>query len=448
MVILTRPNVPLIPEMITVHLGAPDEPAENITIPFPDYIKNVASSEIYPTWPQSATRANIYAQITFALNRIYSQWYRSQGYDFDITSSAQFDQSFIQGRSIFENISKAVDTIFTSYVVRQGENQPLPISFCEGTDTLCGGFSKWGSLELAQQGYTPYDILKYYLGNDIDIVTDVPVDASFKSYPLYPIKVGNFGLDVSTLQHELNQIRNNYPSIPEITFLEQGVFGVDTEAAVKEFQKIFNLVQDGIVGSATWYQIKYVYESVRGIDKEIQSRFTGIWQEGDSDSVIIKLIQYYIRVFGCYYPDVPVIEITGYYGPETTEAVKALQKKFDLVVDGNVSIETWARFNEEYKTILHQIPPGCLQNKTIYPGYVLSRGMGDKNVTLMQTYLSKISEADPEIPAVTVTNIFDEQMEAAVRAVQEKYNVGEVTGVIGAPSWNLISEIYESLPNK
>lgn len=445
MAIISRPNATLIPKDITVHLGAPDEPAENITIPFPDYIKNVASSEIYPTWPQSAIRANIYAIITFALNRIFTKWYRNQGYDFDITNQEQYgDQTYIPDRSIYKNLSRDIDEIFTSYVIKRGVFEPAYTPYCDGIEIQCDGLSQWGSVDLAKIGYSPYDILKKYYGNNLDIVTNIPVDANFESYPLYPLKIGNFGQYVSVIQYELNRISKNYPSIPEITD-ESGIFGITTDAAVKQFQKIFNLDVDGIVGPSTWYQIKYVYESVKGLGENIISRFDVDWEEGDAD-VFVKLIQYYVRVLGCYYPDIPIIEITGVYGPETTEAVKAIQSKYNLPQTGKVDIQTWAEMDQEYKLILDKIPEGCLKNKTIYPGYLISKGMGDNNVLLLQKYLQKISEYYPQIPKVNLTGVYDDQMEAAVRAVQEFFNVGEVTGLIGSPSWNLISEIYESLP--
>lgn len=452
MVIISRPDVPFIPEQITVHLGKPDEPAENVTVSFPAYIKNVASSEIYPTWPESAIRANIYAQISFALNRIFTESYRNRGYDFDITNSKQYDQSYVPGRDIFENISKIVDEIFNSYVVRRGKIEPLFTAYCDGANTKCSGLLQWGTVSLAGNGYSPYEILQYYYGEDIDIVRDVPINANFESYPLYPLQLGSFGRDVSIIQYELNRISKNYPSIPKIKDVN-GIFSADTDAAVKAFQKIFNLTQDGVIRSATWYKIKYIFNAVKGLGdlisegvapEEIESPFEVAWQEGDS-GIWVKLIQYYIHVLGCYYPEIPLIEITGYYGPETKEALMAIEKKFNIIVDGVMGIQSWSVLDREYKNIYTKIPEGCLKNKTIYPGYLLAKGMGDKNVKLMQTYLEKISKNYPSIPKVTVTGIFDEQTEAAVRAVQKEF-LGENTGLIGPITWSKIAELYENLP--
>ena len=180
--------LPVIPEYITVHLGEPDESAQNVTVSFPDYIKNVASSEIYPTWPESALRANILAQISFALNRVYTEYYRSRGYDFDITNSTAFDQSFVYGRDIFENISQIVDEIFNDYLVREGNIEPLFAVYCNGTTVTCDGLSQWGSVELANQGLVPYDILRNYYGDDIQIISN----ARFKYMNLITTKYSYF----------------------------------------------------------------------------------------------------------------------------------------------------------------------------------------------------------------------------------------------------------------
>ncbi|MBO5005809.1 MAG: peptidoglycan-binding protein, partial [Clostridia bacterium] len=255
-------TLPVIPENITVHLGAPSSDAPNVTVSFPDYIKNVASSEIYPTWPENALRANIYAQISFALNRIYTEYYRSRGYDFDITNSTAIDQSFVYGRDIFDNISEIVDDIFNDYIVRGGFVEPLFALYCDGTTVTCDGLSQWGSVDLAEQGYIPYDILRYYYGDDINIVMDAPVENIDQSYPSVPLSLGSAGNDVRTVQTRLNRISANYPAIPKISN-PNGIFSSETDAAVRKFQEIFSLTADGIVGKATWYRIQSIYNAVK-----------------------------------------------------------------------------------------------------------------------------------------------------------------------------------------
>ena len=198
-------NLPYVPETITVHLGPPDSPAQNVTVSFPDYIKNVASSEIFPTWPEAALRANIYVQTTFALNRIYTEWYRSRGYDFDITSSTQYDQAYVYGRDIFNNISRLVDELFNNYIVRQGSVAPLFSAFCNGTTVTCDGLSQWGTVTLANNGLTPYEILQYYYGSDINIVRNAPVEPYIGSYPGVPFGFGSYGDEVRQIQQELNK---------------------------------------------------------------------------------------------------------------------------------------------------------------------------------------------------------------------------------------------------
>ena len=248
------PTLPTIPEFITVHLGAPDENAQNVTLPFAEYIANVASSEVYPTWPESAVRANIYAQLSFALNRVYTEFYRSRGYDFDITSSTAYDQSFVNGRNVFSNIEEIVSEIFNSYIRRRGNIEPLFAAYCDGVEVRCNGLSQWGSVTLAEEGYTPYGILTYYYGDDIDIISGVDVEGASASAPTYPLSVGSTGDAVRILQLRLNRISDNYPSIPKVAAVD-GIFTNDTEAAVIRFQEIFGLTPDGIAGPATLAKI-------------------------------------------------------------------------------------------------------------------------------------------------------------------------------------------------
>ena len=283
------PNTPYIPEFITVHLGAPDEEAQNVTLPFADYIANVASSEIYPTWPESAIRANVYAQTSFALNRVFTEYYRSRGYDFDITNSIAIDQSFVNGRDIFDNVNRIVREIFTDYISRRGFVEPLYAQYCDGIEVTCNGLSQWGSLSLAEQGYSPYEILTYYYGDNIDIVTDAEVRGITASVPTRPLQLGSTGDDVRTLQIRINRISDNYPAIPKIS-APFGVFSYDTEEAVKDFQRVFGLTPDGIVGRATWYNIQQIYNSVKRLNDlnsegltlaDISQQFPSVLEEGD-----------------------------------------------------------------------------------------------------------------------------------------------------------------------
>ncbi len=231
----------VIPNPITVHLGTPGSSARDVQVTFPDYVKNVASSEIYPTWPENALRANIYAIITFALNRVFTEWYRSKGYGFDITNSTAYDQAFVYGRPIYGSISRIVDEIFNEYVRRQGQHSPYFTSFCNGTSVTCNGLSQWGTVTLSNQGLSPLEILRYYYPKDVEIAQTDIITGVVSSYPGTPLRMGSTGLDVQTIQTYLNRIRRNYPAIPAVTD-PAGSFQNSTNAAVTKFQNIFNQI--------------------------------------------------------------------------------------------------------------------------------------------------------------------------------------------------------------
>ena len=344
---------PYIPQRITVHLGPPDSNAANVTVSFADYVKNVASSEIYPTWEESALRANILAIVSFALNRVYTEFYRSRGYDFDITNSTAYDQFFVNGRSYFENISRLVDELYTSYLRRPGFVEPLAAKFCNGTTVTCEGLSQWGSQNLARQGFTSTEILRSYYG-DIEIVTNAPVRNYTSSYPGTPIRRGNIGPYVVVIQTELNRISQNYPAIPKIPQID-GIFGEKTEAAVRKFQEIFNLQTDGIVGQATWYELVRLYSAVTNLSELLsqgQTYYNIAWagpmpiQQGDR-GIRVEQLQYMLRVLSAYINEIPNIAIDGIFGPATRSAVLAAQRRFGLPQTGSVDFDTWeAIFNQ------------------------------------------------------------------------------------------------------
>ena len=256
---------PIVPEYIIVHQGGPeDSAAPNYRVPFKDYIKNVASSEIYSTWNESAIRANIFCIVSFTLNRIYTEWYRGKGKNFDITSSTAYDHAFSYGRNFYDSISAIVDEIFSTYVKRIGAKQPLLTQYCDGKNVTCPQWlSQWGSQALAQQGMVPYNILRNYYGNDIELTTAEKVTGSPQSYPGQPLTIGFSGPPVRTIQNQLNRIARNYPLIPKVA--EDGIYGPKTAQSVKTFQQVFTLPQTGVVDYATWYKISDVYVGVSRI---------------------------------------------------------------------------------------------------------------------------------------------------------------------------------------
>lgn len=436
---------PVIPETVTVHLGAPDSPAENVTVPFTDYIKNVASSEIYPTWPDSALRANILAQISFTLNRIFTEHYRSRGYDFDVTNTTQFDHAFVKDRDIFENISLIVDDIFNNYIVRQGNVEPLFAQFCDGVRTQCDGLSQWGSVALAEQGLTPYEILQHYYGDNIGIVSNAPVGTNIPSYPGVPLTRGLVEEDVRTIKRQLNRIRKNYPAIPPIT-IDNDVFDLQTEEAVREFQRIFNLTPDGIVGKATWYKIKEIYNGVKQLSEltsegitvsEAERRYPQALGPGDSGPPVL-LIQYYLAFLGFFLPDLPQLELTGVYDDATRDAVIAFQQKYGITPDGIVGRDTWNMLRGAYNATLADLPADYQQYASqLYPGRNLVAGDTGEAVMTIQRYLERISQNDPAIPSVAVTGVFDDATENAVKTLQRQLGLEE-NGVIGPVLWSNI----------
>ena len=360
---------PFIPERITVHLGSPSSSAENVTVSFSDYVKNVASSEIYPTWDESALRANILAIVSFALNRVYTEFYRSRGYDYDITNSTAFDQYFVNGRSFFDNVSRLVDELFNDYLRRPGFVEPLAAKFCNGTTVTCEGLSQWGSQNLAQQGYNSTEILRSYYGN-IEIVPNAPIQGIATSHPGTPLRRGTTGPSVVTIQTELNRISQSYPAIPKIPVVD-GIFGSRTEAAVRKFQEVFDLAADGIVGPATWYALVRIYVAVNRLAElrsEGQRFYANSWattdpiEQGDR-GIKVEHLQYMLSVLSAYIPEIPPLTIDGIFGNATRAAVIAAQRRFGLPQTGIVDFNTWDEIYDQFSGIEN----ATLRNEETFP---------------------------------------------------------------------------------
>lgn len=444
--------LPVIPQNITVHLGPPGSNAQNVTVDFIDYIKNVASSEIYPTWPENALRANIYAIISFALNRVYTEWYPARGYNFDITNSTQFDQAFVPDREIFENISNIVDEIFNDYVVRQGTVQPLFTTFCNGTTSTCSGLSQWGTVELANSGDTPFEILQNYYGEDIGIVENAPVGARTESYPGTPLESGDRGNNVQILQIELNRISDNYPAIPKIENVN-GVFGVDTENAVRKFQEIFNIPVTGVVDKSTWYRIKQYYTGVKGLSDlasegislaEATVPFATQISQGMS-GIEVRTLQYYLNILAYFNGQLLSVPLDGVFNSSTLDAVERFQEFYGLPVTGIVDTATWNVLDRVYTETVAALPEGYQgTNAKLYPGYFLSEGMRGQNITDLQTYLNKIGQNINEIPVIPITGYFGEQTEDTVEVFQRLFGI-PVSGAVGPVTWYQIARQYDSL---
>lgn len=372
--------IPFVPETITVHLAYPSADAANVTVPFIDYVKNVASSEIYPTWEEAALRANILAIISFALNRVYTEFYRSQGYDFDITASTAIDQKFINGRNYFDSISVIVDQIFNDYLRRVGFVEPLSAKFCNGTTVTCDGLSQWGSQYQAQQGQNYVQILRNFYGDNIEIVNDAPIRGYTPSYPGTPLRRGASGANVVRIQVILNRIGQNYPAIPRISSVD-GIFGTQTENAVRAFQRIFGLTQDGIVGKATWYQLVRLYVGVNALaelESEGQQFYAVNWQtpqnlSSGASGQSVRQLQFMLRVLAEYINDIPPVAEDGIFGRQTRSAVVAFQRFADLTQDGIVGPATWSALYDRVSALIGSAAALSPQ----YPGSPLRLGDSD-----------------------------------------------------------------------
>ena len=437
---------PIVPNNITVHLGAPNDSANNITIPFTDYISNVVASEIYPTWPRNAIIANTYAIISFAMNRIYNEWYRTKGYNFDITSSPIYDQTYTLNGSTYENINNIVEEIFNNYVVKKNQIQPYFTKYCDGRKTTCEGLSQWGTVTLANQGKTPLEILQYYYGSDISIKYDAPVGDSASDYPGYEISLGNVGNPVLEIQRDLRRIRKNYPAIPDITNTV-GIYDQETVDAVKKFQEIFSLPVTGIVDKGTWYKIKYVYTSVKKLsdlysegvsEDEITFLYTDELSYGDT-GIEVEYIHYFLDALAFLDDDIPRLQTNSIYTNNTKTMVEAFQKKYNLPVTGKFAYSDWIVLQNAYDMILKTFANEEYVND-LYPDYFLTRGATGDDVIRLQRFLLTICRYDHSIPGVKVNGIFDELTEKSIKKLQNDYDF-EVNGIVGPLLWRKIVEL-------
>lgn len=441
-------RIPIIPEEIVVHLGEPDETARNITVPFPEYIKNVATGEIYPNWPIDAIKANVLAQISFALNRVYNEWYPSKGYNFDITNSPKYDQSFVENRQFFETISQVVDDLFNDYLVKDEQVQPLFAMYCDGRVTTCNGLSQWGTVSLANQGKSPIEILRNYYGN-VSIIFNAPVEENVRTYPGFPLEVGTAGDFVRMINMQLNRIGQNYPAIPVI-LNDSPYFTIETENAIKKFQEIFDLDVTGIVDKSTWYKIKYIYNAVKKISDlysegisidEATLLFNRVLQLGD-EGQYIRTLNYLVNVISYFDPSIPYLNLSGSKFTKDTETViKAIQNKYGLTSNGIVNANTWRVIREVYRQTIRNIPSEyyTVLNE-FYPGRFLSRGMIGDDIINLQRFLYIICKNNNSIPGVVVNGVFDSLTEQSVKSIQRKYNLEE-TGIVSPTVWYRIVEL-------
>ena len=441
----------IIPKNITVHLGKPAAAARNVTVSFRDYIANVASSEVYPTWPEQALRANIHCQISLALNRIYTEWYPSKGYTFNITNSTSYDQYYVHGRTVFDVMVRITDDIFNTYLRKRGTVNPYYSEYCDGKSVTCPGLKQWGTVTLANQGRTALQILKYYYGSDIEIVRTNNIQSIPQSYPGSPIRQGDSGTAVFTLQRQLNRITKDYPFLGKLTV--DGVFGSRMAATVRAFQKQFNLTADGMVGRQTWYKISYIYVSVKDLaeltsEGEVSSGTLsdGTWggtvlRTGSTGSAVEQL-QFWLNTLAQYESSIPSLTVDGIYGTGTANTVRAFQRKYGLTVDGVVGRTTWTEVYDQFRSI--QSDNGT---PNAYPGTALREGASGQNVRLVQFWLKIARTVYPSLSNVTVDGRFGSATAAAVRRFQTYFGLTS-DGVVGRTTWNKLYEVYNDIANK
>ena len=404
-------------------------------------------------WPEQALRANIHCQISLALNRIYTEWYPSKGYSFNITNSTSYDQYYVHGRTVFDVMVRLTDDIFNTYIRKTGTVNPYYAEYCDGKSVTCPGLKQWGTVTLANQGRNALSILKYYYGSNIEIIRTNNIQSIPQSYPGSPLRQGSTGAAVFTLQRQLNRITKDYPFLGLLTV--DGIFGRKMTETVKKFQRQFNLTADGVVGRSTWYKISYIYVSVKDL-AELTSEgetFSGTLPDGPwnfGSSVLkqgstgseVEQMQFWLSTLAQYESRIPSVTVDGVYGSGTAAAVRAFQRLYGLTVDGIVGLTTWTELYDQFRSI--QSDNGT---PNAYPGTALREGSSGQNVRLVQFWLKIARTVYTSLANVTVDGKFGSATAAAVRRFQSYFGLTS-DGVVGRITWNKLYEVYNDIANK
>ena len=440
----------VIPTHITVHLGRPNESARNVTVSFRDYIANVASSEVYPTWPEQALRANIHCQISLALNRIYTEWYPSRGYNFNITGSPGYDQAYVHGRTVFDVMVRLTDDIFSTFIRKTGTVNPYFSEYCDGKTVSCPGLKQWGTVTLAEQGRSALTILRYYYDNDVEVIRTSNIASIPESYPGSPVRRGDRGPSVFTLQRQLNRITKDYPFFGTLT--PDGIFGEQMAETVKRFQRQFSLTADGVVGRQTWYKISYIYVSVKDLAELTSEGETssGVLSDGTWGGTVLRTgsrggaveqLQFWLNTISQYVASIPSVSVDGSFGSRTAAAVRAFQRRYGLAVDGVVGEATWNAIYAQFFSI--QSDNGT---PNAYPGTALRQGDEGQNVRLVQFWLKIARTVYTALNNPTVDGQFGAATKRAVEAFQRYFGL-TADGVVGRTTWNKLREVYTDIAN-
>ena len=404
-------------------------------------------------WPEQALRANIHCQISLALNRIYTEWYPSKGYSFNITNSTSYDQYYVHGRTVFDVMVRLTDDIFNTYIRKTGTVNPYYAEYCDGKSVTCPGLKQWGTVTLANQGRSALSILKYYYGSNIEIIRTNNIQSIPQSYPGSPLRQGSTGAAVFTLQRQLNRITKDYPFLGLLTV--DGIFGRKMTETVKKFQRQFNLTADGVVGRSTWYKISYIYVSVKDL-AELTSEgetFSGTLPDGPwnfGSSVLkqgstgseVEQMQFWLSTLAQYESSIPSVTVDGVYGSGTAAAVRAFQRRYGLTVDGIVGLTTWTELYDQFRSI--QSDNGT---PNAYPGTALREGSSGQNVRLVQFWLKIARTVYTSLANVTVDGKFGAGTAAAVQRFQRYFGL-TADGVVGRTTWQKLYEVYNDIANR
>ena len=403
-----------------------------------------------PSWPEEALRANIIAQVSLALNRIWTEWYPSRGYSFNITGSPGYDQAYVNGRTVFAVMERLTAELFNTYVQRTGDVEPYFTEYCDGKTVTCPGMKQWGTVDRAREGMNALQILRYYYGNRVQLVTTDNIAAIPSSYPGSPLRRGSTGTNVRILQKQLSRIAKDYPSFGKPTV--NGTFDEPTENSVKKFQKQFSLTADGIVGRATWNKISYIYVSVKDLAELTSEGETaegtqsaGGWpgtvlRRGATGSAV-EQVQFWLSDLAQFDSSLVSVTVDGSYGAATERAVRAFQQKQGLTADGAVGQATWNALYAAWVDAQSDL------GGTAWPGTVLRRGDKGMEVRLVQFWLRLAADNYSALRTVTVDGSYGAATVSAVEAFQSLFGL-TADGVVGRSTWNKLKEVALAVANK
>ena len=402
------------------------------------------------SWPEEALRANIIAQVSLALNRIWTEGYPSRGYSFNITGSPGYDQAYVNGRTVFAVMERLTAELFNTYVQRSGDAEPYYTEYCDGRTVTCPGMKQWGTVDRAREGLNALQILRYYYGNRVQLVTTNNIAAIPSSYPGSPLRRGSTGTNVRILQKQLSRIAKDYPSFgkPAVT----GTFDEATENSVKKFQKQFGLTADGIVGKATWYKISYIYVSVKDLAELTSEGETaeGIQSAGGWPGTVLRRgstgssveqVQFWLSDLAQFDSSLVRVSVDGSYGAATERAVRAFQQKQNLAADGVVGQTTWNALYAAWVDAQSDL------GGTAWPGTALRRGDTGMEVRLVQFWLRLAADNYSALRTVTVDGSYGAATVSAVTAFQSLFGL-TADGVVGRSTWNKLKEVGLAVANK